>query len=116
MPYRIERPCRAHLCPNTTSNKNGYCEEHQALALRDIDRRQSASKRGYDQRWNKFRHKYLQDNPLCVDCISNGTPPTPATDVHHIKKLRDYPELKYNKDNLMALCHECHSKRTAKGE
>lgn len=115
MPSRIERSCRAYLCPNTTANKNGYCDDHQALALRDIDRRESASKRGYDKHWNKFRVKYLQDNPLCVDCLKDKTL-TPATEVHHIRKLHDYPTLKYERSNLMALCHRCHSKRTARGE
>ena len=119
MPNRIERPCRAHLCPNTTANKNGYCNEHQALALRDIERRQSASKRGYDKRWEAFRKRYLQGNPICVDCLAEpltGEPPQPATDVHHIHKLFDYPTLKYDRNNLMALCHKHHSIRTARGE
>lgn len=113
MPYRIERPCRAYLCPNTTSNANGYCDEHQSLVK---DRRGSARTRGYDTRWERFRLLYLHQHPLCVDCQQAGRPPTPATEVHHIHRLRDYPGMKYDEDNLMALCHKCHSRRTAKGE
>lgn len=116
MPQRVERPCRAHLCPNTTSNKNGYCDEHQALA---VERRGSAYHRGYDKRWAKFRIRYLREHPLCVDCLDKplpGEPVQPATEIHHIQKLRDRPDLKYHPDNLMALCHKHHSIRTARGE
>ena len=116
MPQRIERPCRAYLCPNTTSNSNGYCDEHQTLAK---ERRGSARSRGYDRRWEKFRVQYLKEHPLCADCLEHpfpGEPPQPAIEVHHIHKLADYPKLKYDTDNLMALCHRHHSIRTAKGE
>lgn len=112
MPYRIERPCRAFMCPNTTSNSNGYCDEHQGMAR---EQRGSARQRGYDRRWEKFRAAYLKEHPLCVDCLKENRL-IPATEVHHIQKLAEYPELKYVENNLMALCHKCHSKRTARGE
>lgn len=112
MPKRLERPCRAFLCPNTTSNANGYCDEHQSLAR---ERRGSARKRGYDWQWEKFRERYLREHPLCIDCLAEHRM-TPATEVHHIHKLRDNPKLKYVESNLMALCHQCHSKRTIRGE
>ncbi len=116
MPQRIERPCRAYLCPNTTGNQNGYCEEHQALARqREADRRESAYRRGYDKRWERFRAVYLRKYPLCADCLKAGRLIS-ATEVHHIQKLAKHPEMKYDEDNLMALCHQCHSKRTIRGE
>ena len=31
--------------------------------------------------------------------------------VHHVKELRDYPELALDDDNLISLCAECHNKR-----
>ena len=116
MPYRVERPCRAFMCPNTTDNRNGYCDEHQTESK---ERRGSSRQRGYDKRWEKFRAAYLRERPLCVDCLVKpfpGESPQPATEVHHIRKLRDYPKLKYAEDNLMGLCHRHHSVRTAKGE
>ena len=39
-----------------------------------------------------------------------------ATDVDHIKAVRDYPELKYELSNLQALCHSCHSQKTNKAD
>ena len=107
------RPCKHPGCPELT--RETYCEAHKTEA-RDYERnRGSASARGYDKRWEKFRLYYLKHNPLCVDHLDRGEC-VPATEVHHIKKLRYYPELKYDNDNLMALCHECHSKRTSRGE
>ncbi|WP_373419508.1 HNH endonuclease [Sporanaerobacter sp. PP17-6a] len=32
----------------------------------------------------------------------------PATTVHHIKTVREYPWLALTKANLMAICEECH--------
>ena len=34
-----------------------------------------------------------------------------ATEVHHIKHLDEYPELAYDNDNLVSLCHACHNAR-----
>jgi 5-methylcytosine-specific restriction protein A len=116
MPYRIERPCKAYMCPNTTSNKSGYCDEHQGLAR---EHRGSAYSRGYNGRWDRFRTRYLREHPLCADCLEDplpGLPPQPATEIHHVKKLRDFPDLKYKNSNLRGLCKRHHSMRTARGE
>ena len=56
---------------------------------------------------------YLRAHPLCVDCQAERRV-TAATEVHHIKALRDGGD--HNDDNLMALCKSHHSKRTAAGE
>jgi hypothetical protein len=39
-----------------------------------------------------------------------------ATDIHHVKPLREFPELKYELGNLRPLCHRCHSGLTAQGQ
>lgn len=36
------------------------------------------------------------------------------TDVDHIVPHRGDPELLYDEANLQSLCHECHSKKTAR--
>jgi 5-methylcytosine-specific restriction protein A len=107
--------------------RHGRCDRCDR-GKRARDTRKSAAERGYDWMWQRFRLRYLSDHPLCVDCLNPdplstanafeppGSRVSAATDVHHIQKLRDRPELKYEESNLMALCSKCHDRRTAKGE
>ena len=58
--------------------------------------------------WRKVRRLVLQrDNFLCQHCLVDGRI-RPATEVHHIKPLKDYPELSLDMSNLIGLCWECH--------
>jgi len=36
---------------------------------------------------------------------------TPATEVHHIAHVDTAPELAWDLDNLISLCHACHNKQ-----
>ena len=60
----------------------------------------------YGQKWRDLRIKFLSYHPTCERC-SNA-----ATDVDHIRDVKNNPHLMYNWDNLRSLCHSCHSKRT----
>ena len=77
--------------------------------------RGTSDQRGYDRAWRRFRLGVLQTAPLCADCHKRGNL-TAATEVHHIVKLRDRPDLKLDPANVMPLCRPCHSSRTANGE
>ena len=77
--------------------------------------RMSPSKAGYDKRWVEFRKRYLTLNPYCVDCQAHGQR-TFAKHVHHVHKLSECPEDKYNVALLMPLCPSCHQVRTNGGE
>ena len=59
--------------------------------------------------WRSMRKYKLSINPFCERC----EPLTPATEVHHIKDAKKYPELFYEIDNLESLCKPCHSSHTA---
>lgn len=54
-------------------------------------------------------------HPLCIDCEALGIVAA-ARDIHHVHKLKDRPDLKYEDGNLMALCKMHHDQRTAMGE
>ncbi|MGA0583252.1 MAG: HNH endonuclease [Castellaniella sp.] len=58
--------------------------------------------------WRKIRAQVLDDHPLCFVCIQHGRV-VPATDVDHI----DGPASN-DPENLMPLCHECHSYKTSR--
>lgn len=100
------------ICPHC---RGTGCECRKVARKERDERRGSSTERGYDWKWRQFALRYLSENPLCRDCDGNGKV-TPATDVHHIKKLVDYPEYKFDEDWLLGLCSDCHDSRTRKGE
>lgn len=74
--------------------------------------RGSASQRGYDRRWRKYRQAYLHEHPLCVACKEEGRT-TAATDLDHITPVNDGGDF-WDPDNHQPLCHSCHSRKTAR--
>lgn len=65
--------------------------------------------------WIRCRSLVLiRDNYLCQSCLKNKKI-TKADVVHHIKELKDYPELAYTKSNLVSWCHTCHNRHHKKG-
>ena len=115
MPDKQLRPCKHAGCPELTRDPSGYCETHRQDSKAYERYRGTAYSRGYDSQWIRFRLQYLRRHPLCIDCEARSIY-TAASEVHHIAKLSDYPKLKYTEGNLMALCHECHARRTGRGE
>lgn len=66
--------------------------------------RPSAALRGYGWRWQKLRLMVLRERPLCERC--GGA----ATDVdHRTPRARGGDD---SFENLQALCHACHSRKT----
>ena len=69
-------------------------------------------------RWKRARAKALRrDGYFCVPCrkagrtitLKNGMRvPVPATMVHHIKPIRERPDLQLTLSNLISLCDSCH--------
>ena len=59
--------------------------------------------------WRKKRRQiFLRDNYECQKCKSQGRYHK-AEAVHHIKHLRDQPELALVDSNLISLCYNCHN-------
>ena len=62
------------------------------------------------EKWKRVRSRMLRrDGYTCVICKRYGRH-RPATIVHHIKSLEDYPELRFDPNNLMSVCMDCHNK------
>jgi 5-methylcytosine-specific restriction protein A len=72
--------------------------------------KKTTAERGYDSRWKRLSESIRKNNPLCHDCLENDMV-TPATEVHHIIKIADAPQLKYERTNLVQLCTACHERR-----
>lgn len=118
---RAKRPCAAPGCAALV--ETGYCSIHATRAavrekLYDNERGSSAQ-RGYDADWKRFRKRFLSkpEHAFCEDCKEKRQPRmVPSTEVHHVKKVAEYPELRLVESNCRGLCKECHSARTARGE
>ena len=60
--------------------------------------------------WRKLRAWWVDGNPLCVECESEGR--TVVADVvDHIVPLKQGGS-KFRLDNLQSLCHSCHNRKT----
>lgn len=59
--------------------------------------------------WKKKRKEVLRrDHYECQRCKRNHKV-SKATTVHHIKHLKEHPELALDDDNLESLCGDCHN-------
>lgn len=113
MTERAGSTCHRPGCAGVV--RGGVCSVcgPQRPGQREYDaQRGSSAQRGYDGRWQRLRAMYLQSHPLCVACAEHGVV-TPATDVDHIVPRRSGGQ--DVESNLQALCHACHSAKTARG-
>lgn len=83
-------------------------EEMQKLLVEFGFSKIVASKK-YGKAWKRIRDRFISMNPTCAVCGK------PATEVHHIVPL-NIGGANHSKENLMAVCHECHAAIHEKGE
>jgi len=108
------RPCTHPGCHALVRDGNRCANHRKQKQKESDDRRPNAHRRGYGKRWQKYRRAFLAEHPLCVACQAKGRV-TPATDVDHIQAVTgpDDP-LFWEPSNHQALCHACHSSKTAR--
>lgn len=108
--------CVVTGCPNLVAS--GRCEDHRLELARESDRRRpNGTQRGWSAKWAAFSKQYLQDHPLCESNECRALPAwvRPAsTDVDHIDGTGRNGPRAYDHSNLAALCHSCHSRKTAR--
>ena len=93
-----------------------YRADKQHVTPTTLGRAHGKRQRGrYDATWMRFRVAYLSDHPYCQDCEARGELRI-ATEVHHVQRLAERPDLRLDEANMLGLCRGCHSRRTAKGE
>ena len=113
MPFSPKRPCRYPGCAGFCEAGKVYCPAHN----QELDRerfRLPASQRGYGAKWRVARKRYLQQHPLCVECLAEHRI-EPATVVDHIKPHRGDPVLFWDEGNWQGLCKIHHDKKTGSG-
>jgi len=108
MPTPFSKPCQHAGCHNYALSGQRFCKEH----LNDRwQKRKGSTERGYNYRWQQFRDSFLKAHPLCEECKRNGKV-TPATDVDHIVPHKGNKNIFWDENNLQALCHACHARKT----
>ena len=102
--------CTEPGCGELAPFGQARCERHAGELVRDYHA--GAHRRIYQTtRWAVARREVLASHPLCRACGIE-----PATDVDHVVPLREVIERggdPYARTNLEALCHACHSRKTA---
>ena len=63
---------------------------------------------GLGWKWWRFAKLYKQLNPYCAHCGLLGQ------ELHHIQPRATHPQLMYDYDNLLHLCHDCHTQHHRK--
>lgn len=103
--------CTTPGCPNLT--EGGRCTTCNRAANQ---RRGSARGKGYDARWERTKHNYLQVFPLCQcdQCTALPSVMRPwATEVHHRDGLGPRGPRGHDWSNLQSMTHAHHSRVTA---
>ena len=59
------------------------------------------------QPWICLRKQKLAEDPLC-QCCEQSDKVVPASMVHHMLPILQFPEEKLNKKFLLSLCQSCH--------
>lgn len=125
MPSRKLQPCNRVDCNRLT--RGTYCDDHQEeIDLKRqnnrsyTDRRYNIDRKTRDKEsytfyhsneWQELRMNALvRDSGLCQDCkLMNKV--TPAEQVHHIVAIKNAWDKRFNINNLISLCKNCHNKR-----
>ncbi len=111
MSSRPRRRCTGSpTCPNP-AGPGGKCPDHARTADADRNRRRMTSLEVYRSKaWRKLRKRKLLEAPYCE------TPgcQRPATDVDHVHRIEERPELAFEILNLASLCKPHHSSKTAR--
>lgn len=110
-PQRAKRPCSVSSCGEFVTN-SGYCDKHQDKVKTQDRLRGTAHERGYGSKWNKARDHFLNEHPLCCDCMKRGYI-VPASVVDHIIPHKGDKVLFWNEQNWQQLCESCHNRKTA---
>lgn len=103
---------------------SGYCDEHKEAGVKLKQEADRYRMKQYNQgrnpkyvrfyngiKWKQLREYILtRDNYLCQDCYSRNVI-TYAKDIHHIEDIKESWDKRYDENNLISLCHDCHNKR-----
>jgi len=101
MPFKPKHACAFPQCPEIISIDERYCEKHKKIVSKQYEAtRETAVKRGYNTRHQKWRKMILARYPICQRCNK-----VPSTIAHHIDRNVNNRSI----ENGMGLCESCHN-------
>lgn len=119
----LRKVCRSPGCCDLAEPGEAHCAYHMARVRAKQAARKAKAKTSAvalagaalysTERWRRESRRFLERNPVCVDCGELGAV-EPATDVDHIRPHRGDRGLFFDRSNWQALCHRCHSRKTAR--
>lgn len=109
---RGERYCERHKDTGEKRDAEAKARAAKKRELRRVQQAGNSNERGYTYRWKKLRDRFIAQHPYCEQCFKEGKI-VMATDIDHIVPHKGDRSLLYDERNLQALCHECHSRKTA---
>ena len=113
MPQRLRTPCPVAGCGELTDG--GRCDEHRQD---DEHRRGSPAARGYGKRHrSRFRKAVLERDICCVLCREDGRWELATVADHWPLSRRELVAAGLDPDDPdhgRGLCHDCHSRETAR--
>lgn len=103
--------CRHYGCPNLSSKKGGYCEQHKGEGGQAaIQARQGRRLKVYgSRRWREASLAFRAQHPICQICNS-----APSEVVHHVTPAREDEARFWDPDNWQAVCNDCHNRERAR--
>ncbi|MBT3142904.1 HNH endonuclease [Ruegeria litorea] len=114
--------CVAAGCDDLALAGLSYCADHERRRKDRLKEKRAKAQTSEaavtsralyaDQRWVRASKAFLRCNPLCADCAELGAVEV-ATDVDHITPHKGNRKLFWDRKNWQALCHPCHSRKTA---
>jgi len=109
--YKICPNCNKKFSTRKKVNKIYCCMECKLEYHRGKNHH---SWKGIDYKYERDKYKpilkrlsyetFKRDNFTCQECGKVGC----KLHCHHIKHWKDYPNLRFDKENLITLCEECH--------
>lgn len=103
-PWAPKHPCSHPMCGRLLA-RGEDCPDHP----RPVDTRESAAKRGYDRRHERWRKRVLHLHPVC--CIQVKCTGAASTVADHIKPLSEGGT--WELSNGQGACAPCHNWKTA---
>jgi 5-methylcytosine-specific restriction enzyme A len=68
--------------------------------------------RYHTHKWRQLSKRFLEDNPLCVQCQSEGRVEAASVTDHKIR-VKDGADF-WDVSNYQPLCHKCHNRKRNK--